>query len=224
MSEGRINISAKSTGDHAIQKQVDDLRNISKASEEATEQQKLLNEATELYGDNLQKTNRYVMEGLRISRDRALHGARERVAETEAKIKRAPYDFSLQHQLDRRKAEYDKVRNEYADEMMAERERVFGGREAPADDGGMDMASMLTQAGITRGMGGMAQVGVGRFVRSGLGRMAGMSTMGKIGMGATIGGAAYLGYKAIQWAGEGMDLNKRFYQDMLPFRAAMKDM
>nr|MBC8555173.1 hypothetical protein [Candidatus Brocadiales bacterium] len=227
MSEVRININAQTTGDQSIQNQIDNLRNISKASEEATEQQKLLNEATELYGDNLQKTNRYVMEGLRISRDRALQGARERVAETEAKVKRAPHDFSLQHQLDRRKAEYDKVRTEYADEMMAERERVFGGRGAPTDDtggAGVDMASMLTQAGITRGMGGMAQVGVGRFVRSGMGRMAGMSTMGKIGMGAAVGGAAYLGYKAIQWAGEGMDLNKRFFQDMLPFRAAMKDM
>lgn len=226
MNEIGININAKATGDADIQKQINQLRQVSEATGNLTEFQLQYADATEHTGGNIKENIRLLREHEQQQR-RSLtsfkkdsqfeYKQRQQDADTRKKKEAAK---KWKFQQEQRAREWEQDIEKYGDEFSQYKKGVDG---TQGDSGqyrggaGMGLMQGLSTGGLGRGMimGGM---------RKGAALMQGMGGMGKLALGGAIGGAAYLGFKALQWGAEGIEANKQFYQSMLPFRAALKDM
>jgi len=230
MNEIGININAKATGDADLQKQINQLRQVSDATQNLTAFQMDYSEVTEKTGGNIKENMRLLSE-LEQQQRREITSHRKDTqfeyeqrmgdADTTAK-KEAVKQWKIRQKRVLRQMETET--DEYADELRGYRTQYGGsGGDQAGGDGlyrggaGMGLMQGLATGGLGRGMvmGGM---------RQGASMMQGMGGAGKLAMGGLVGGAAYLGFKALQWGAEGIEANKQFYKSMLPFRAALKDM
>jgi len=238
MAKVQIDIEAKTTGDANLQRRIDKLRETGRVTQEVSVFEMKLAEAYDRGGDSLREQLRLLKEHEQEQR-RLLSSARKdwRLEKQELRAKATPYtrrrinehilkqEKQLRH-WERETEEFQGARREWEErkrpeiKMEWEKTKAEG---APAG-GGVSMSTMMTQAGITSGPVGVAQAGVSELTRAGMRRMAGMSTLGKVGMGLGIGVALGAVTKIIQWFVGGIEISRQFHRQMLPFRAAMQQM
>jgi len=218
-----IEIKARVSGNEAIRNSARELQGLRK---EMSQFESIRMEAAEKFPQSLEKQNRYIREQLSLLRQMENIGSRERLEGLRHQRAQA-IGIEQQRTVERRIAmermEHVRSQAEFTEAQAArqewERQQGIGGW----GERGVDMPTMLMQAGIRGGPVGMAGAGLGAAGRAVAGRMAGMGVAGGLAAGAGVGLALYAGYKAIQFVGQGWQLNKQIFPAMAEMLTGLRE-
>ena len=218
-----VEIRARTSGNEEIRRSVRELQGL---RQEMSQFESLRMEAAEKFPQSLEKQNRYIREQLSLLRQMENIGSRERLEKLRYQRTQA-IGIEQQQTVERRiameRVEHTRAQAEFTEAKAArqdwERQQGIGGW----GERGVDMPTMLMQAGIRGGPGAMAGAGLGAAGRAVAGRMAGMGVAGGLAAGAGVGLALYAGYKAIQFVGQGWQLNKQIFPAMAEMLTGLRE-
>lgn len=217
-----IEIRTRTSGNQSLQESV---RNLQGLRKEMSLFEDLRLEAVEKFPDSLAKQNRYIREQISLMRERATIDRQAQTVRRQQMMEQG--DYYTRRQVKERErldqAEFQRYRLELREEETKRRawameQGIGGGEGRPAD-----MTTMLMQAGIRGGPGAMAGAGLGAAGRAVTARMAGMRLAGKLALGAGVGTALFAGYKALQFVGQGWQLNKEIFPAMAEMITGLRE-
>jgi len=192
----------------------------------------LRRDAAEAYPDDLKRQNTYIQQQLNLLQKLENVGSRERIKKLQDERSLVREQYAGRRMGTAAREEVAAINRRIRSE---EREHIeWRGHAAEATShrmqwsmdqgiGEPSQADLLTDlAGMgIRGAGpsGMAQMGLGKLARGVTGRMATMSTLGKLGMGTGAGLLAFGGYKFVTGALEGKEAYKQIAPDLMQIQA-----
>lgn len=219
-----IEIRTRVAGNQQVQESV---RNLQSMRQELSQFESIRLEAAQKYPESLEKQNRFIREQLSLLRQMENIGSRERLARLSAQKSEAigvEQRRGIERQMDRERIEHARAQSEFAEAQMQrkqwEQQRGLGGWT----DRGVDLTTLLTQAGIRGGPGAMVGAGLATVGRRAAGAMAGMGLAGRLAMGTGAGALLYGAYRAVRFVGEGMELNRQVYPMLADLMSGMREL
>ena len=220
MSENRIGITidAKTTGNENMQQHIQALNQMNAGWGHFND---LRMEAGRQFPDDLKKQNQFIREQIGLLSRLETMGNQERMADLQYQRQRQTSKFG--------KARLDKdiyaLRTEHIKDTTTSIQgeayrKEWAQAQGIGAPGEADILTELTGMGI-RGVGptGIAQMGLGKFASKVTGKMAAMSTMGKLAVGTGAGLAGFVAYKAISGIIQGKDAYKQIAPDLMMIQA-----
>lgn len=211
-----ITIDAKTTGGDQMRAHIEALGQMNAGWSHFNEVRR---EAEQQYPDSLKKQNDYIREQIGLLARLESVGHQDRMADLSYQRRRLTNKFG-QARLDK---EMYELRKEHIKDVTTSVQGEAYRKEWAGEQGGptgADLLTDLTGLGI-RGAGGrgMMQMGLGRFAGRVTGKMAGLGTLAKLGVGV---GAGILGlgvFKLISGALEGAEAYKQIAPDLMNIAA-----
>jgi len=213
-----ITIDAKTTGGEGMREHIAALGQMNAGWGHFNEVRR---EAEQQHPDSLKKQNQYIREQIALMSRLESVGHQDRMADLAYQRKRTSSKFA-QARIDK---EMHQLRKEHISDTTTSVQgeayrKEWASEQGFGDPAAPDLLSDLTGMGI-RGAGGrsMAQAGLGRFASRVTGKMAGMGTLAKLGVGAGAGLVGFGAYKLISGMVEGKDAFKQIAPDLMQIAA-----